>query len=70
MISVPGDYVVICYSDNVLESKVKFDITITKDGPYDAGDVLQTIFLIAGCVIIGFTALVGLNHLIKRGKAI
>lgn len=58
--SIPGDYVVVVYTSTANETQ--FDITIQTDGPADAGDVINTIFTIAGWgLIIAFLAVVSFS---------
>ena len=70
LISEPGDYVIVVYGQNlgVKDDEVEFNIKIMTDGPADAGDILEVLFLIIGIGLIGFVALISFINLINKWR--
>jgi len=72
LISVPGDYVIVVYGENLGldDDDVLFDIEAMLDGPYDAGDILKIILPITGIILIALILVPKLNELIKSVREI
>ncbi|MHA1147826.1 MAG: hypothetical protein ACTSR8_06235 [Promethearchaeota archaeon] len=70
LISMPGDYIIIIYTTNHPNgyNEVEFNIKVSIDGPYDAGDIMGMSLLIVGFILVAYVAIISFKLLIDKWR--